>query len=89
MVSSANAANAAVHMGFIWGTAILVYHNDLGILKYLLGLPAGSKILIAGHSQGAAIATLLHAMLWHASTDARGRGGRAGAHPPWGPLLLH
>ncbi|SCC95764.1 hypothetical protein THIX_90539 [Thiomonas sp. X19] len=42
MVSSANAANAAVHMGFIWGTAI---------------------------------ATLLHAMLWHASTDARGRGG--------------
>ena len=72
MVSSANAANAAVHMGFIWGTAILVYHNDLGILKYLLGLPAGSKILIAGHSQGAAIATLLHAMLLHASTDATG-----------------
>ena len=72
MVSSANAANAAVHMGFVWGAAILVYHRDLGILKYLLGLPAGSKILIAGHSQGAAIATLLHAMLLHASTDATG-----------------
>ncbi len=72
MVSSANAANAAVHMGFIWGTAILVYQRQLGILKYLLGLPAGSKILIAGHSQGAAIATLLHAMLLHASTDATG-----------------
>jgi len=72
MVSSANAANAAVHMGFIWGTAILLYHTDLGILRYLLGLPAGSRILIAGHSQGAAIATLLHAMLLHASTDATG-----------------
>ncbi len=72
MVSSANAANAAVHLGFVWGTAILVYQRELGILKYLLGLPAGSKILIAGHSQGAAIATLIHAMLLHASTDATG-----------------
>ncbi|MDE2255782.1 MAG: hypothetical protein KGL42_16165 [Betaproteobacteria bacterium] len=72
MVSTDNAADAAVHMGFIWGTAILLYHKDLGILKYLLGLPAGSRILIAGHSQGAAIATLLHAMLLHASTDATG-----------------
>ncbi|WP_233224420.1 hypothetical protein [Thiomonas sp. X19] len=72
MVSSGNAADAAVHLGFIWGTAILMFHNDLGILKYLLGLPTGSKILITGHSQGAAIATLLHAMLLHASTDATG-----------------
>lgn len=72
LVSSAKAANAAVHLGFTWGAAILLYHRDEGILKYLLGLPTGSKILIAGHSQGAAIATLLHAMLLHASTDGAG-----------------
>lgn len=72
LVASANAANAAVHLGFTWGAAILLYHRDEGILKYMLGLPPGSKILIAGHSQGAAIATLLHAMLLHASTDGAG-----------------
>jgi hypothetical protein len=35
-------------------------------------LPSGSKVLIAGHSQGAAIATLVHAVLLHAATDASG-----------------
>lgn len=72
MVSAANAENAAVHLGFVWGAAILLYHNDLGILKFIQTLPPGSKILITGHSQGAAIATLLHAMLLQASEDAPG-----------------
>ena len=72
VVSSQNADTAAVHLGFIWGTAILLYHETLGILRYLLSLPSGSKVLIAGHSQGAAIATLVHAVLLHATTDASG-----------------
>ena len=71
-VSSQNAGTAAVHLGFIWGAAILLYHESLGILRYLLTLPPGSKVLIAGHSQGAAIATLVHAVLLHAATDASG-----------------
>ncbi len=72
MVTNANAADAAVHMGFIWGAAILAFHNQRGIVKYIDGLHVGSKILLTGHSQGAAIATLLHALLLHAGTDATG-----------------
>ena len=71
-VSSQNAGAGAVHLGFIWGAAILLYHETRGILRYLLSLPSGSQVLITGHSQGAAIATLVHAVLLHAATDASG-----------------
>ncbi len=80
-VSADNAQNAAVHLGFIWGAAILLYHKDLGILNQLGRLPAGSRVLITGHSQGAAIATLLHALLLHAST-ADGVGALANVLKP-------
>ena len=71
-VSAGCAETAAVHLGFIWGAAILLHHETKGILRHLLTLPPQSRILITGHSQGAAIATLLHAILLHASTDATG-----------------
>lgn len=71
-VSDNSSDTAAVHLGFVWGAAILLYHEANGILRHLLTLPTESQILITGHSQGAAIATLLHAILLHASTDATG-----------------
>ena len=59
--------DGAVHLGFTWGAAILTFHKEKGILKELLNIPDNSEIYITGHSQGAAIATLLHALLYHAS----------------------
>jgi hypothetical protein len=69
-VAAANVENAAVHLGFIWGATILLYHNIKGILKALEQVDANSEIYITGHSQGAAIATLLHSLLQHAGKNA-------------------
>ena len=62
--------NASIHLGFAWGAAILLFHNTKGIVQQLLTLPEGSDIYITGHSQGAAIATLVHSILYHANDDA-------------------
>lgn len=69
-VAEENARNAVIHMGFAWGASILLFHHAKGILKELLKLPAGSEIYVTGHSQGAAIATLLHSMLFHGGADS-------------------
>jgi hypothetical protein len=76
-VSEANVENAAVHLGFAWGAATLLYHKTKGILNVLIGLPVESEIYIAGHSQGAAIATLLHSLLQHAGTSSTSSLGSA------------
>ncbi len=55
------------HLGFTYGLAALLFARDKGILAELaLHVPQGSKIYITGHSQGAAIAALLHAFLHYA-----------------------
>ncbi len=54
---------AAVHLGFALGLGILLYDSTNGILAKLSGLPPGSSIFIAGHSQGASIATLCRSFL--------------------------
>ncbi len=59
--------DGAVHLGFSWGAAILTFHKQKGILRQLLQIEDNSEIYIVGHSQGAAIATLLHALFYHAS----------------------
>lgn len=61
---------ASIHLGFAWGANILMYHNTKGILKELAKVPEGSDIYITGHSQGAAIATLIHSLLYHGSNDS-------------------
>ncbi len=64
--------DGAVHLGFAWGAAILTFHKDKGILNQLLQVGDYSEIYITGHSQGAAIATLLHALFDHAArADSR------------------
>ncbi|CAZ87330.1 conserved hypothetical protein [Thiomonas arsenitoxydans] len=71
-VKPSNSEKSGVHLGFLWSALVLLYHKDIGILKKLQQLPRGCNILICGHSQGAAIATLLHSLLLHSSggTDA-------------------
>ena len=54
---------AAVHLGFALGLCVLLYDPANGILAQLRNLPAGAAIFIAGHSQGAATATLCRSFL--------------------------
>jgi hypothetical protein len=71
--------DGAIHLGFTWGAAILTFHKEKGILRELLNIPNNSEIYITGHSQGAAIATLLHALLYYA--------GQAGTDTPFGVAM--
>jgi hypothetical protein len=59
---------AAVHLGFALGTLILLKSRVSGILAQLAqwGIGAGSNVYITGHSQGAAMATLLRSYLEYA-----------------------
>lgn len=66
---------AEVHLGFAYGAFNLLFHKELGILAQLKKLPNDSKLYITGHSQGAAIATLVHAFLHYAITDPEDRYG--------------
>jgi hypothetical protein len=67
----AQTPQAETHLGWTYAMAELMFNADLGILRALhAGLvPKGSRILITGHSQGAAVATLVHAFLHYAISD--------------------
>src|SRR5262249_54941310 len=55
---------AGVHLGFALATLVLLWDPTEGILARLPALcPAGSEVYIAGHSQGAAIASLVRSYL--------------------------
>ncbi len=55
---------AGVHAGFALGALLLLEFPVVGILAQIKArVPRGSKIYIAGHSQGAAVATLLRSYL--------------------------
>lgn len=57
---------AAVHLGFAIGALLLLLNGTNGILvKAAAIVPAGADVIITGHSQGAAIATLIRAFLHH------------------------
>ena len=57
---------AAVHLGFAAGALLLLLDGTNGILAKIVRLvPAGSELIITGHSQGAAIATLVRAFIEH------------------------
>src|SRR5262249_8846000 len=68
----AETPQAETHLGWTYAMAELMFDRDGGILRALhdSGLVRpGSRILITGHSQGAAIATLVHAFLHYAIAD--------------------
>ncbi|HKF54388.1 MAG TPA: hypothetical protein VKJ45_03055 [Blastocatellia bacterium] len=59
---------AGVHLGFSLSSLIMMYDPDVGILWQLPNfVPQGSSVFIAGHSQGAAIATLMTSFLNYSS----------------------
>jgi len=58
---------AEVHAGFAYGLAAVLFDRTYGLLNALKGsLPVGSRLYITGHSQGAAIATLLYSFMHYA-----------------------
>jgi hypothetical protein len=67
----AETPQAETHLGWTYAMAELMFNADFGILRALHSglVPKGSRILITGHSQGAAIATLVHAFLHYAIGD--------------------
>ncbi len=76
--------SAGVHIGFAYGLVDILLHERSargpeGLLTALRGLPQDSEIIITGHSQGAAIATLLHAFLHHRASEKNGYYGLADA----------
>jgi hypothetical protein len=67
-------AEASVHFGFALGTLLLLKDPNDGILAQLASkVPAGSQIYLAGHSQGAAMATLLRSYLAYAADAPSGK----------------
>jgi hypothetical protein len=54
--------HAQVHKGFAEG-AITLIKDRRGILSHMNRIPSGSTIILAGHSQGAAMAVLIQAYL--------------------------
>ncbi len=58
---------AAVHLGFTLGTFYTLLDPSVGILAQLVeNVPRGSDVFVAGHSQGAAEATLVRSFLAYA-----------------------
>jgi len=70
-VSFARAGKATVHSGFAHATFTLLLDQRYGILPVLeREVPPGSTLYVVGHSQGAAMATLVHAFLFNGMRDA-------------------
>ena len=66
--ATAQSPEAGVHLGFALSTLVLMLYPPSGILWQLpLLVPENSSIFIAGHSQGAAIATLATSYLHYGS----------------------
>jgi hypothetical protein len=71
-VSFALNDSAQLHGGFADATFTLLLDSRYGILQQLREqrVPASSQLFIVGHSQGAAMATLVHAFLFTSMTQA-------------------
>lgn len=67
---------AEVHLGFAYASFSILFDKERGILNYLRShkiLDRADQILITGHSQGAAVATLIHSFLYYAISDTEDR----------------
>ena len=71
-VTFADMARAEVHAGFAYGAFDLLFDAKYGLLPRLSKeADAGSIVIVAGHSQGAAMATLVHAFLHFAMEERK------------------
>ena len=71
-VSFADSNASSIHSGFAHATFTAILDRRYGILQVLKDrqIPNGSVLYIVGHSQGAAMATLVHAFLHYAMRNA-------------------
>lgn len=74
-ISFSATPKAELHLGFAYAAFTLLFEKERGILQQLhnANLPKDTKLFITGHSQGAAIATLIHSFLYYAMTDPADR----------------
>ena len=72
-ITFAATAGAEAHTGFAYAAVSLLFDRRRGILSKLASLPPNSQLLITGHSQGAAVATLIHAFLYYAMSEPQDR----------------
>src|SRR5208283_141394 len=71
-VTFASLPRAEVHEGFAYGIFTQLFDGDYGVLARIKDeIPAGSTLIITGHSQGAALATLAHAFFYYAAQEGR------------------
>jgi hypothetical protein len=71
-VTFATLPRAEVHEGFAYGIFGQLFDRDFGALARIQAeVPVGSTLIITGHSQGAALATLAHAFLFYAAQEGR------------------
>jgi hypothetical protein len=73
-VAFAQTGSATMHSGFAHGVFSLLLDDRYGILRQLQDqqVPAGARVYIVGHSQGAALVTLVHAFLHYAAQPGAG-----------------
>jgi Lipase (class 3) len=74
-ITFASTPKAELHLGFTYAAFTMLFEKERGILRRLRDakLPDNAKLFITGHSQGAAIATLVHSFLYYAITDPADR----------------
>jgi hypothetical protein len=63
---------AEVHEGFAYAAFSQLFDGQFGVLKNIHDVvEPGSTLIITGHSQGAALATLTHAFFYYAAKEGR------------------
>jgi hypothetical protein len=71
-VTFATFPRAEVHEGFAYGTFGIMFDKDFGVLTNVMDkIEPNSTLIITGHSQGAALATLAHAFFFYAAKEGR------------------
>jgi len=68
---------AEIHAGFGYACLSLLFDRSCGLVRALQAIAEPqARLLLTGHSQGAAMATLIHAFLHYASRSGRILGGK-------------
>ena len=71
-ITFADMPRAEVHAGFAYGAFDSLFDAKYGLLPKLASeADAGSLVIVTGHSQGAAMATLVHAFLHYAMQERK------------------
>ncbi len=72
-ITFAELPRAEVHEGFAYGTLSILFEKKYGALEAVLKfVPVGGTLILAGHSQGAAVAVLAHALIYYALNPVDG-----------------